>query len=185
MVARPVLMARLFPAARRLSLLALLMPLAACSLDPVEAELLTCEDPQIDTSEWQQVTSSVYRFRLPPAFAPGENTRWESGRVWVEPQVLLSSDRDTEPLERLVDFHECRAVVAGREMLLQYGVTTLGGQFGPGIYMAANWGEIVQPPPPQGSGQRAVVIMEAWTPSETDFEVLWGIFWSMVITASS
>lgn len=185
MAARLVPEARPFPAAWRLGMLALFTPLAGCSLDPVEAELLTCEDPQVDTSEWQQVTSPVYRFRVPPAFRQGENARWESGRVWVEPQVLLSSDRDTDPLERLVDFHECRAVVAGREMLLQYGVTTRGGQLGPGIYMAANWGEIVQPPPPLGTGERAVVIMEGWTPSETDFEVLWGIFWSMVIIASS
>jgi hypothetical protein len=50
--------------------------------------------------------------------------------------------------------------------------------------MAANWREVIEPPPPQGSGQSATVIMEAWTPSELRFEEFWGIFWSMVITSS-
>jgi len=158
--------------------------LGGCSLDPVVAEPLTCEDPNIDTSAWVEVTGSVYRLRVPPAYTPGQDNRWESGRAWVHPRVLLSSDVETDPLEPLADFHECRALVGGREMLLQYGVTTQSGRFGPGIYMAANWGEIMEPPPPQGSGQSATVIMEAWTPSELRFEEFWGIFWSMVITAS-
>ncbi|MGH7503538.1 MAG: hypothetical protein ACREL7_17565 [Longimicrobiales bacterium] len=165
--------------ALRVAVLAPVLLWTACSLDPVQHEVLTCEAPELDTTQWREVTAATYRFHVPAAFTLGADNRWESGRAWVRPGVIAPGEFESEPPERLLDFHECRAIVGGRDMLLQYGVTSVSSRFGPGIYMAANWGTLQVPPP----GTSGLLVMEAWTPSETDFEVFWSIFWSMVVTS--
>jgi hypothetical protein len=155
--------------------------LAGClGTDPTEPEVRVCAPPEVDTSDWREVSSSVFSFRIPTSYTRVEGSnRWQLGRAWIEPVLLEPGEGTDETPEPLADYNECRVNLNGRTLLIQLGVTTIGGRFGRGIYMAGNWGTVSLPPLVGGN---AILIFEAWTPSEITVEEFWAIIWSTVVT---